>query len=176
MSDVSTARKGRKDQFANVAYGSVTLSAANTLTFAQMQFAVGLFQGVGLLVHRLLWMPTANAVRELVAATDSMIFALTTSNRLASLSSPRDPSIICIRHLVGIAAATETYQLPIVEDYCRLPGGGKLVPANPIFLGSVSGGFAAAFQVELTMEFTFVELSDKDYLELIQAQFPANVA
>jgi len=175
MSDSSNVKKTKKDVYANVAFASVTLSAANTLTFKQVQFAVGLFQGVGLLLHRLLWVPAAATIRELVAATDSLIFAMCTSNRLASLTNPLDPTIISLKHIVGIGAAVEPWVFPLIDDFTILPGGGKLVPANPLWIGCVSAGAVSIAQVDVTLEFTFVELSDKDYLELLQAQFPVNL-
>jgi hypothetical protein len=176
MSDVSSAKKGKKDNFANVAFGSVTMSAANTLTFSQIQLAVGLFQGIALLLHRIWWYPTDTACREIVAATDELIMALTSSNRLVEILNSADPAILSNKAIVGIAAGTERQEIPIISDFTMLPGGGKLISANPIYLGAVTGGFGAAATVRARLEFTFVELADRDYLELIQSQFPTNIS
>lgn len=170
------AKKGKKDAYANVAYGSVTHSAANTLTFSQIQFAVGLFQGVAILLHRILWYPGAATIREIVAVTDDLQMALVTSNKISAILDLREPAVIAAKRIVGVGTAVEPRELPLVTDFCLLPGGGKLMPANPVYLASASNGFAAVQNVTICMEFTFLELQASDYLELIQSQYPANVA
>lgn len=168
--------KTTMDKYANKAYGIVTMSAANTMTFAQIQFGVGLFEGKALVLHRILYYPTNTAIRELVAATDSLHMAITTTNRLTDIVDVSDPAIIDRTSLVCLAANTEPVRVPIVADFTSLPGGGKLCPANPIWIGANTGGAAAASVVRCTLEFTFVELSPADYLEVIQSMFPANIA
>lgn len=175
MSDVASARRGKKDLYSNIALASVTLSAANTLTFSQLQISVGLFQGVALLLHRVLWWPTALTIREIVAATDSLYFGLVTSNRLTTIIDVTDPSIVTMQNIIGIAAGVERYQFPIVSDFSMLPGGGKLVPANPLFLAANTAGFAAAATVRAQLDFSFISLSDADYLELLQSIYPISV-
>lgn len=180
MSDIvnaaNRAKKGKRDIYSNVAFGTCTLSAINTLTFSQIQMAVGLFQGVAMVIHRILWDPTAATLRELVAATDSLSMALCTTNRLTSIADLTDPSIIAKKQIVCVAANTEPITRPIVDDFTNLPGGGKLISANPIFFGMTSGGFGGTAVAYVQLDFTFVELSSADYLELVQAQFPANIS
>jgi len=175
MSDVAGARRGKKDMYANIALGSVTLSAINTLTFSQLQISVGLFQGVAMLLHRISWYPYAANLREIVAATDSLSFALTVSNRVAAIEDATDPSIIACRRLIGIAAAVGSYEVPFESDFTRLPMGGKLIPANPLFLAATSGGFGAVATVKAQIDFSFVQLGDAEYLELLQAMYPVSV-
>jgi len=170
------ATKGKKDEYANVAFGAVTLSAANTLTFSQIQMAIGMFQGIAMLIHRIAWQPTATSLREIVAATDSLHMALTSSNRLTAIYDLSDPSIIAQMQIIGIGVAVANEKLPLISDFTMLPGGGKLIAANPLYLAAVSGGFASAAVCRAQIDFTFIELADRDYMELIQAQFPANVA
>jgi hypothetical protein len=176
MAETISAKKGKKDQYANVAYGNIAMSAANTLTFAQILFAVGLFQGVAIILHRVLWFPGANAIRELVAATDDLQLALTTSNRLTGITAVREPAILAIKHIIGVGAGVERQELPLISDFQMLPGGGKLIPANPLYFAMTSGGFVSAQGAMVQLEFTFIELAAADYLELIQSQYPANIA
>lgn len=170
------AKKGKRDTYANVGFGYVLMSAANTLTFAQIQFAVGIFQGVALLLHRILWYPSNTLCRELVAATDQCEFAITTSNRLSAIVDTSEPAVVALHRFIGIGAGVERFSLPIITDFTQLPGGGKLMPANPVYVGLGSTGFAAAVFLRCVLEFTFLELTSQDYLELIQAQYPANIA
>lgn len=165
-----------KDAYANVAFGTCTQSAINTLTFAQIQFGVGLFEGRALIIHRIEWNPTFANLREIVAATDSLTMALTTSNRMTGISDLSDPAIVSQNAIIGIGVAVEPTRLPILADYSSLPGGGKLLPANPLFVAVNSGGFAAVCTIRCRLDFSFVELSPQDYLEVIQSMFPANIA
>ncbi len=167
--------KTSKDAYANVAFGTVTQSAANTLTFGQVQMGVGLFEGKAMLIHRIKYRPTSTALREIVTNADRIIVGLTTSNRLSAIFDVADPAIIDQKDIVGIGVGVEPYQLPLVTDFTMLPGGGKLVPANPLWVACMSQGFAAAAILRVDLEFTFVELSPQDYLEVIQSMFPANV-
>lgn len=176
MSDVSKARKGKMDNFSNVAFGTVTMSAANTLTFAAIQMAVGLFQGIAMLLNRIKYYPTAAVLRELVASTDNVDMAITSSNRLSSIQDQSDPAIIDLKRLISVGVAVEPWTLPIVSDFSSLPGGGKLVSANPMFVAMQGNGMAAAGVLRVQLDFTFITLSDADYLELIQAQFPVNIS
>jgi len=85
-------------------------------------------------------------------------------------------AIIACKYLVSVGVAVERYEVPLVSDFTSLPGGGKLVPANPLWIGGMTEGAAAASVFRAQVEFTFVQLSDQEYLELIQSLFPANVA
>jgi hypothetical protein len=168
--------QGKVDAYANKAFGELTLSAANTLTFAQIQMGVGLFQGTALIVHRIKWSPHKATCRELVAATDSLYMALTTSNRLASIYDVSEPAIIDRKAVIGVGADVALIELPFVSDFTSLPSGGKLVPANPLWVAGVTDGFAAAAVLRVEIEFTFVELKSDQYLELLQALYPANIS
>jgi hypothetical protein len=170
------SKKGKRDQYANVGYGAVTMSGANVLTFSQIQFAVGIFQGIALVLHRIQWFPGVATIREIVTAADDFQMALVTSNRLTAIMDLSEPAIITAKRLAGIAAAIGSYELPFISDFSSLPMGGKLIPANPIYLAANSAGFAAAGTLRCVLEFTFLELSGTDYLELLQAQYPANIA
>ena len=74
--------KTTRDAFANVAFSVVTASAANTLTFAQINMGVGLFEGKALVIHQIRYYPTSTAMRELAANTDQLVMAVVTTNRL----------------------------------------------------------------------------------------------
>lgn len=168
--------KTSPDKYANVAFGSVTMSAANTLTFSQIQMGVGLFEGKAMILHRVSFRPSFVSVHELAAATDRLVMALTTSNRLSSIIDVTDPSIIGNVDLISLGAAIEVVRLPFQIDYSNLPGGGKLLACNPIYAAMWTSGAAAASAMKVDLEFTFVELSPQDYLEVIQSMFPSNVA
>lgn len=167
--------KKKTDEFANVAYAKVTQSAANTLTFEPMQLAIGLFQGIALILHRILYIPTGACLNELGAVTDVLALGIVTSNRLANIYDISDPAVIDYMSLKPQGAPVEIQREPYIHDLSTLPGGGKIVAANPLYLAMDSTGFVAAQDSRVQIDFTFVELADRDYIELIQTQIPANV-
>jgi hypothetical protein len=163
------------DQFANKAIVHIIMDGANTLTFAPFTFGVGLFQGVGMVIHRIEYRPTNATLREIAAVTDALTLAVVNTNKLDDLVAD-DPSMMDSQTIVGMGAAVEPQKIPIISDFTSLPGGGLIVPANPMFVGMTSGGFAAAGAADVRMWFTFRQLADKDYLELLQSTFPANLS
>ena len=167
--------KIRKDVYVNVAFGNCIMSAANTLTFTQIQLAVGIFQGVAMLLHRINYFPTIGSVRELTAATDYLTMALTSSSQLTAINDVAEAAIIDSTSIIPVGVSVEPVQIPVIKNFGGFPGGGRLVPANPLYIAALTAGAAAASQVRCQLDFTFVELTDKDYIELIQSQLPANL-
>lgn len=167
--------KVKKDIYPNRAMSSVTQTAANTITFEQINFGVGIFQGVALVLHRVEYMPDGAALNELAAFGDTWDMGLTTSNLLADLQA-FDPAVISMKRMLAIGAAVEPFELPLITDFTTMPGGGLILPPNPLFMCVDSLGNAAAHGTIFQLYFTFVELADKDYIELIQSQLPANIA
>lgn len=173
---MSAGGAGKKDAYANSAYGYVLQTAINTLTFAQIMMGTGLFEGRALCLHRIKYFPLESGLRELVAATDALTLAITTTNRLTALSNISDPSIIDRVSRTCIAANIEPMDTPIISDFTMLPMGGRLIPANPLYLAINCGGFAAVCSCRAELEFTFVDMTSSDYLELLQSMYPANIS
>ncbi len=167
--------KVTKDKYANVAFGGVVQTALDTLTFSPIQLAVGIFQGIALCLHRVLYYPTIGVLRELVAATDALEMAMCTSNRVDALYDVAEPAIIDVKTIVCGGIPTEPYVVPYISDLTTLPGGGRIIAANPLYFGVNTQGFTAVAHVIVQLDFTFVELTDADYIELIQSQLAANI-
>lgn len=170
--------KQKRDLYANKAIQRVTMSAANTLTFQPVNFAVGAFQGVALLIHRVNFNPSYGGMQELVANTDIMMGALTVSSVIADIA-PTHPEIVAGFQRVGmVSGAPATGMIienPIVQDFSNLPGGGILIPANPVYVAMWTSGFVALTNMDVVIDFTFVELSDADYIELLQSRIQSNI-
>lgn len=173
----STTRR-LADQYPNRAFIYLTTSAANTLTFEQVQFGVGLFQGVALVLNRIEWCPDQGSLSELVAAADRFFVALTNRADLASLE-PENQNILAYKSLramqVGAVVSLNHIELPLVSDFSSMPGGGLIMPANPLYIGLETAGFAAVANVRVVMYFTFKQLADAEYIELIQTIMPSNL-
>jgi hypothetical protein len=153
----------------------MNMSVINTITFEQIRFAAGLFEGVAIKLNRVRYVPDATLIREIVANTDSLAFALTTRNDLTSLS-PTNLSVIDTVSIIGNGAGVEPTILPITSDFTSLPEGGLLLPANPLYLSMVSAGFAAAVgPLYAVLEYQWIRLSDREAIELLQTLIPGTV-
>lgn len=170
--------KATKDLFINRALETITMSAANTLTFQKINFAVGVFQGVALIIHRINYHFLSSVYTELVANDDELTVALTVSNVLSDLAMDNievidQKTIVC--DIYGAGSGAEKWVSPLSTDYGTLPMGGILLPANPIYIAMTTLNFIGAVSCQTEILFTFKELSDKDYIELMQARSLANV-
>ena len=167
-----------QDVYGNRAFSSVVMSAANTLTFEQIQFGVGLFQGVALILNRVEWFPDKAFLRELEAGTDDIQMALTNRDDLGSLA-PTNQSVLVLKEIipemVGAVVSLWNYINPFISDFSGIPGGGLILPANPLYIAADSLGAAAAGTVRAVLYFTFKQLADSEYVELIQTIMPANL-
>jgi len=170
--------KAKKDVFVNRALQRITMSAANTLTLQQVNFAVGIFQGVAIVLHRIKYYVGSTAWRETSGSTDSFQVGMTVSGQLADIAMTQ-AEVVDMHEITGVAAGTPANLLlpvlPILSDLTGLPGSGLLVAANPIYVAADSSGLTTAFTVDVEILFTFIELSDADYIELIQSRVQANI-
>ena len=168
----------KKDEFVNRALETVTMSATNTMTFQEINFAVGMFQGVGLLIHEVRYYIARTSVIQLIATTDEIQLAMSTSNQVGNLTMD-EPELFAATQLNvtdhGTAAAATVIEMPIRHDFTNLPGGGFIIPANPVYAAMSSVGCTSALVAYVELLFTFKQLSDKDYIELMQSRIHANV-
>jgi len=162
------------DAYVNRAYVEVVMSAANTLTFSQIRWAVGLFQGIAIKINRIEWFPNGATLREVVTAADILIMAITSRNDLANLDVTNQ-SIYCGLSVVGVGVNVEPRILPFQTDFSTLSEGGLLVPANPMYIAANSVGFAVPGEIRALIYYQFVELSDQEALEVLQTVIPGNV-
>lgn len=162
----------RADRYINKAYIDVTESAANTLTFLQLTTGVSLFEKTAFVVHQIRYAPVTSSTALVVADGDVLNMAITTSNSITTLVED-DPNVVDLKRLAfydaGTAATGFFYEMPFVNDFSNLPGGGLIIPASPIY-GAINGSsLASATQVRFTIFFTAIQLSPSDYWELVEA-------
>lgn len=151
---------------------TVTESAANTLTFQQLQTGAALFERRALLMHRIEYIPSMATVNLLLDASDIIICGLSTSNSITDLE-PSNPNIFDQLQIgmidIGAVANMQLLFHPIVHDFSTLPGGGMLLPGYPVY-GFVKGtSLASACIVRFRFQFTAKVLKPEEYIELVEA-------
>lgn len=166
------------DLFPNRALQGMTMSGADTLSFEQIRFSVGLFEGIAIVVHKIAYYPQLATLILMVANTDYIIMGLTTRDDLSSILATNQ-NVIDTRMInpviVGSVVGINHIETPFVSDFSTMPGGGMIIPANPLYLAMDSGGLGSAGVMRAIIYYTFKKLTDKDYLELLQTMVPANV-
>jgi len=156
------------DRFANVGAAQVTESAANTITFQELQFPISLGAGVGLLIDQIDYYLTNDLV---VAAGDFVHMAWSLRDDVTTLvSSFNQRSIIhtCFKQIVVLSAVGfETDRWPWTYQFFPpllvAPNRGRL------FLGVQGVSLSAAAIVQSRIYTRYLPLTDRDYLELAEA-------
>lgn len=170
--------KQKIDVFPNRAIQRLTLSAADTLTFTQMRFGAGLFTGTALVIHRVDWYPDETSMNSLAQGSDQLLFAITNRDDIATLSAD-NMNCLVTKFIntaeAGTPATLNIIPIPLISDFTQLPGGGLIVPSNPLFLAGASTGLGAVMVLDMIMYYTQKELVDADYIELIQSLIPVNI-
>lgn len=158
------------DKFANIAFVSVVESAINTLTFRKLETAVSVYEKVAWLISRIEYFININTTT-FAATGDSVIFGLTTSNTITAINIAQNAVFDYFnlaRFDFGTAASGELVTSLRMKDLSTLPGGGLLVPPNPIYLGVQGAAAPAVFTVEARIFFTVVTMKTEDFWELVE--------
>jgi len=170
--------KKLQDVYANRAFKTVVASAANVITFSQLQFGVGLFQGVAMILNRIEWSVPQATLLELVAIADTLTFAVTNRDDLTYLDATNQSVYASLNLnpiMVGAVVGIEQIKQPWISDFSGIQGGGLIIPANPIYIAVHTAGFAAAATARAVLYFTFKTLTDAEYIELLQTIMPSNI-
>lgn len=160
-----------QDKYANVILQTCTMSAANTLTFSEVNIGLSTFDRIGMLVSRLEYMASSTTYQELTSGADIAQVGLVGSDQVTSIGSTTrgvydKTEWTTIPH--GTPASADILVFPVIKDLSGLPGGGLLIPPRPLYLAATTGGFAAAGTFYLRLYFTTIQLKDSDYFELLE--------
>lgn len=159
-------------EFTNIAHIKVTESAANTLTFAKLETGVSITQKVGWIIHKMEYYFHSISGSFLDTAGDIAVAALTVSNVWTDIDDQSNPAILdsCYvrRADFGTAAAAQFFIFPIVKDFSMLPGGGLLIPPNPVYGAAKCTGAASAGTVRLRLYYSPVDLKTEDFWQMLE--------
>jgi hypothetical protein len=160
-----------KDRFDQFMFLSVTMSAANTLTFSEVAIGGAVFEYAGLIFTRIEYYPAADLFDDLASSTDTVDIALTGSNGLADLSVDQAQlydRLSLNAAAFGTPANVIQHALPFVHDFSTMPGGGLMVPAQTLYIGMVTAGFGAATSASVRAYYHIEKLTAADFVELVQ--------
>jgi len=159
----------KTDAFANKFYGEATETAANTLTFAEIQTNVDVFAKKAWVLHKLEWYLGPGAINAIDAADDVLQAALVSSNKMSALALD-DAGVIDLfelGQLFNTAVGAELTLMPLARDFTSLPGGGLIIAPRPLYVAVKGTSLAAAQSVAVRGYFTAVDLNADEYLELV---------
>jgi hypothetical protein len=166
------AKTGGADQFANLAVITVVESAANTLTFKKLETGISLFEKMAWIIARIEY-DVAYGMPYFDAHGDQIEMALCATDQITSLGYANNAVIdkLTITRIdTGTPATSMMAQRPWTKDFSSLPGGGLIVPPNPLYAGAKGLSITAAMTVTLRLFYTNLQLSVDQYWELVEAR------
>lgn len=160
---------GKKDAYANKFYGAVTESAANTLTFGEIQTNVSIMEKIAWVLHRLEWYIPKASFDLIVNTADMLDLALAGSSGITDLGL--DEAAVIDRLSIGVREATavgfQNWSQPLIRDFSMLPGGGLIVAPRPLYVAAVGTSLAGPATVQCRGYYSVVSLSADEYIELV---------
>ena len=167
------AAKSVKDKYPNIASVSVLSSAANTLTFQQLQSGISIFEKTAWEIYAVEYDIDAGDLDEMTATLDNVLFGLIRTDNSSSIlySDPALIDYVRLEHFfMGFTPATsKLLQFPIVRSFIEMFGSPLIVLPNPLYGFVKSTGLASALKVVIRIYYKQIILSPQDYVELIEA-------
>lgn len=169
---MAQAKKSLVDTFANIAAMQISESSAGTIKYSKFDFPISMMDKVALIISRIeYWTMTRTAFD---TSGDYMVAGLSTSQSLSSSLDVLDPQIVTFFKLtrldIGTAASGMVFEEPGIQDYSNLPGGGLLVPPNPLYAYVVGNGCSGTVTARIRLYYTMKELSIDEYWQLVESR------
>lgn len=158
------------EKYSNVAYLSVAESAANTLTFSKLETGIAPFEKRAWILSRLEYFFTVT-VTNWAATNDRIDFGLAVSNSFTTVALSEN-AILDLNNMrrldMGTAGSGFFQYQPFMKDLSTIPGGGLLVPPNPIYIFAQGTALTSAVTVNCRMFYTSVDLKADEFWELVE--------
>lgn len=154
----------QEDRFANIFTAEVVMSAANILTFVELNFGISLRDRMAIVIDELRFWPTAAMVAEMTAGADQILMALTSSDQVTDITDLSDRRIFHFEHLIrvdlGVAATAVILELPIKDSF-EPP---MIILPTRVFLGLHSAGLANPGTLRFRMHYRTVKITQDDQI------------
>lgn len=159
-----------KDIFVNQAFLTVVESAANTLTFNKLETGISIHEKIAWLVARIDY-TVGVSIANFAATNDLVNFGIATSD-VFTTPALNQSAIVDMNTLtrldIGTAASGFLMLQPIQKDFSNLPGGGILIPPNPIFAWVAGSALTTAITITARMFYITKTLKLEDFWELVE--------
>ena len=160
-----------EDRFANVFSSSITLSAANTLTFAEMNFGIQLRDKLAIAIDQVFIFISAGNLALMTATGDSITVGLTNSDAVTTLEDYGDRRNIFTKQLTrtdgGTAGNFQLTEQPMMLEFSPP----MIVLPTRMFMGADSAGLASAIGVEMRIHHRTVPLTTEQQLNEVLESF-----
>lgn len=158
-----------EDRFANVFNGTVTMSAPDTLTFAELVFGITLRDRIAIVIDELFYWVGIPVLTEMTAVADALSFGITTSDQVTNLNNPSDRRIINLERIsrsdFGTAAGGQFVRQPFHRPFSPP----IILLPNRIFFGMASAGLASAATGYVRIHFRTVSITqDQQLIEVLE--------
>lgn len=166
------AEKRTKDSYCNILQVGVTMSAANTDTWEEVDIGLNVFDKVGILLQRIEVFPDYNIETQFQTQDTQVRMCLSQDNTVTDLTV-RQRSVIdgvMISAFWMTAVGIYVFERPIVRDFTNLMGGGILIAPRPLYVGMASSGATAALAASMRIYFATIPLKPEEYFELLEAR------
>jgi len=161
-----------RDRFANVAALTVTMSAANTLTFGTLATNMGFLgrrdQALAMVIDEIQYQVPIAMVTEMTATGDDVLLAITSSELPTNLEDLTDRRIIdymAVSNLALTAVGFQSFDFPRRKQFFP-----PLITAErTLFLAANSTGLASAHTCRARILYRVETLTGAELVELSEA-------
>lgn len=159
-----------EDRFANVYSVEVTQSGANALTFAELNFGIGLRDKLAIALDQLFFMNLVASLLLMTTAGDEISIGLTNSDAVTNLNDYGDRRNIYTKNLqridFGTAASAQFIESPMVAEFAPP----VIMLPTRAFIGIDSVGLASAITQRVRIHYRTVPLTTEQQLtEVLEA-------
>jgi len=160
-----------EDRFANVFSVELTLSAANTVTFVELNFGIQLRDRLAIVIDQMFVKVSESTLALMTANSDRIVATLTNSDQITDISDFNDRRNLVVTDLIrqdfGTAASGQLIKMPVVTEF-NPP---MIALPTRLFLGGSSGGLASAIVIQVRLHFRTVPITSEQMLSEVLDSF-----
>lgn len=153
-----------EDRFANIFQAQVTMSAANALTFIQLNFGITIRDNIGIVIDSIYFYPTLGSIAEMTATGDALMYGITLSDSVTEIFDIMDSRVLFnstfTKHVDGAPAAAMFIHYPFEHHFAppilQLP--------QKIYFGLDTVGLANPAVGSIRMHYRTVNISSAEKL------------
>jgi len=159
-----------EDRFANIFTASVTMSAANTLTFAELNFGITLRDRIAIVIDQIFIYPSASLYALMTTAADFAAIALTISDSVTDITDLADRRIFTLKFLEradwGTAASASLVEHPYILEFTPP----LIMLPTRVFLAMDTVGLAAVSGCTIRLHYRTVSITqDQQLIEVLES-------